>query len=143
MSRQLAETLVPNLQIHARSEGPFVVLDVAGELDLATQPDFERAVIDRLTTAPVVVDLSGLEFFAISSLSSLVVCHTAATSCGRELWFAAPSRQLVRLLHLSGLDDVLAVHRTVDEVVRRPLVTRQPAGASTPWSSTTRSESVR
>lgn len=106
------------------SEGdPFAVLRVSGELDLCTQDEFEQAVRRLLGSSPVVVDLSGVDFLAISALQSLLVCHRLAASMGRVLFFAEPSPQTVRLLQVSGLDTVLPVAPTVAGVVTPPAPT--------------------
>jgi anti-anti-sigma factor len=98
---------------------PFAVLRASGELDLHTQDEFEQAVRRLLDTSPVVVDLSGIDFLAISALQSLLVCHRLAASMGRVLFFAEPSPQTLRLLTVSGLDTVLPVAPTVADVVTR------------------------
>lgn len=105
-----------------RSE-PFVVLEAIGELDLDTQDEFERVVSRLLGTSSVVVDLSGVEFLAICALRSLIICHRLAGTAGHEVFYAEPSRQLVRLLTVSGLAEVLPVRASVAQTVSTSAVT--------------------
>ena len=105
------------LQLQPQKADPFVVLRATGELDLHTQDEFEREVARFLGATPVIVDLSGLDFLAISALRSLMVCHRQAATTGHELHYAEPSAQTLRLLSLSGLDAVLPVASTVAQVV--------------------------
>ena len=108
------------LQLQPQKADPFVVLRATGELDLHTQDEFEQAVRRLLSSSPVVVDLSGIDFLAISALRSLLVCHRLAASMGHVLFFAEPSRQTLRLLEVSGLDTVLPVAPTVAQVITPP-----------------------
>src|SRR5688500_10201618 len=117
MSQCWTEIVVQTLSLERQTSDPFVVLKPVGELDLQTQDDFEQAVAQLLGTSPVVIDLSRVEFLAISALRSLIACHQLARSLGYELFFAAPSRQILRLLAVSGLDGVLPLAPTVAQVI--------------------------
>ena len=90
------------LTLRSRASDPFAVFEVVGELDLHTQGEFEEAVSRQLVTSPVIVDLSGVEFLAISALRSLMVCHGIAGAEGRPLFYAGPTKQTVRLLSVAG-----------------------------------------
>ena len=48
-----------------------VVMAVAGELDVATAPEFEAALREHLAVAPVRLDLRGLSFMASSGIRVL------------------------------------------------------------------------
>lgn len=116
------------LRIESHSSDPYVVLKAVGELDLHTQDEFEHAVLEPLRSSPVVVDLSEVDFLAVSALRSLLACHGRAAADGRQLLFAQPSRQAVRLLSLAGLDRVLPVRPTVAEAVCESVVVLRPLG---------------
>ena len=105
------------LTLRSHTSEPFTVFEVVGELDLHTQGEFEEAVSRQLVTSPVIVDLSGVEFLAISALRSLMVCHGIAGAEGRPLFYAGPTRQTVRLLSVAGLDEVLPVRPSVADAV--------------------------
>ena len=105
------------LTIEPHDSDPFVVLKATGELDLATQDQFEQVVAGHLDSSPVVVDLSGVEFVDISALRSLVICHGLAGTSGHELFYADASRQALRLLSVAELDSVLPMRLSVAEAV--------------------------
>ena len=109
MSQHQTENLMQSLWLDPHVSDPFVVLRATGEVDLHNQHELERVVGELLERSPVVVDLSGLDFFAISALRSLIVCHNLAASRGHEVFYAEPPSQLARLLDISGLDAVLRV----------------------------------
>ena len=99
----------------APPDQPFVVVEVTGELDIDTQDGFEAEVSDHLRGCSVVIDLSRLEFMAISSLRSLLSCEQSATDWSRSLVYAGPPVQARRLLAVSGLDTVLRVSSSLDD----------------------------
>ena len=92
----------PTDQAADRSADPFVVFEVTGDLDLHTQDGFERAVGDRLKSSAVVVDLSGMEFLAVTSLRSMMVCHHLAAGEKHAIVYAGAPRQARRLLRVAG-----------------------------------------
>ena len=89
------------------------VLEMTGDLDLDTQARFESAVFGLLERGSVVVDLSRLDFLAISSLRSLVLCHRHARALCRHVVYAAPPAQARRLIAVARLDAVLPVQPSV------------------------------
>ena len=117
MLRFRTETPVQTLSIQPQTVDPFVVLRASGDLDLQTQDEFERVVGRHLQSSPVIVDLSAVDFLAISALRSLIVCHRLAGSLGHELHYAGPSQQTLRLLSISGLDALLPVASSVTEAI--------------------------
>lgn len=106
-----------SLLLQPHSADPFLVLEATGELDLHTQDEFEVEVGRYLGDSSVVVDLSGLDFLAISALRSLIVCHRRADPSGHQLFYAEASPQALRLLSVSGLDAVLPVAASVAQVL--------------------------
>ncbi len=89
------------------------VLEMSGDLDLETQAHFESEVFGLLERGSVVVDLSRLDFLAISSLRSLVLCHRRARSRFRHVVYADLPAQARRLLAVARLDGVLDVQPSV------------------------------
>ncbi len=63
----------------------------------------------------VIVDLEGLEFIDSSGLAALVRARQHARRAGFDLLLAAPQQQVLRMLAITRLIDVFAVHRCIDE----------------------------
>ena len=105
------------LSLDSRPSDHFTVVRAVGELDLHTQDDFEAVVSGHLTSDSVVVDLSDVEFLAISALRALMVCHAIAGGAGREIYYAGPTRQTRRLLDVAGLGETLSLRASVAEVI--------------------------
>jgi anti-anti-sigma factor len=84
-----------------------VVFELKGELDVDTQDTFEAAVCRELGSSSVVVDCSQLEFLAIASLRSLLLCQRSAQGTGHSLVYADVPAQARRLVSLAGVQDQL------------------------------------
>jgi anti-anti-sigma factor len=83
------------------------VVVVRGELDLATAPDLEAVVSERLDAGQeVVVDLRDLEFMDSSGLRVLVVAHTRATDSGGRFVIVRPpvGGEVAKIMSIAGID---------------------------------------
>jgi anti-sigma B factor antagonist len=86
------------------------VVDIGGELDIATADvavSYVRQIIDR-HRGPVIVDLSALGFCDASGLGALLRMAGYAKQAGRPFRLASPSRSLVKIMRITGLDRSLA-----------------------------------
>jgi anti-sigma B factor antagonist len=93
-----------------------LLVTLRGELDLATAPEVEAVVVERVRDgAHVVLDLRELEFMDSSGVRVIVAAHGAAQDGDGRLTIvrAAPGGAVQRVLEISGLEGVL-------ELVDRP-----------------------
>ncbi|PWR12807.1 anti-sigma factor antagonist [Micromonospora sicca] len=91
------------------------VLEVRGELDMATSPQL-REGLQRLVDAgdrQVVVDLAGVGFMDSSGLGALVVMFKALRDVGGRLSLAAVQPAVRRVLTVTSVDRVIHVHDSV------------------------------
>lgn len=109
-----------DLSLDQRKHGEWVVVEVGGELDLYTAPNFRESVLEAATdegSPKVIVDFHRLAFIDSSGLGAIIACLKNLRERGGELTLAAPDGSgLRRLLDLTGLDRVLTVYRSVDEI---------------------------
>jgi len=91
------------------------VLAVGGELDIATTAALRVEIIKILTATvnPVIIDLSGVSFCDASGLALLVGAQRRAERAGRSVVLAAPRPNVLKLLHVTGLDRAFTVHPTL------------------------------
>jgi anti-sigma B factor antagonist len=84
-------------------------LHVAGELDIATAPELERAVDAGLDgrSGEFRLDLSSLSFVDSTGAQALLHAHNAVESRGRRLVLVAAQRPVRRVLEIMGLCEVL------------------------------------
>ena len=94
------------------------LLTMEGEVDLATEGRLLAATEDALrasTGHPVIVDLSGLTFLSSSGIGHLVALDEQARAMGVPLRIVVGDAWSVfRPFAVMGLDEVLAVFRTID-----------------------------
>src|SRR5437879_963288 len=88
-----------------------------GEIDVASVPAF-RAQLLPLVQEPapsVVLDLSGVQFIDSAGLRVIVDGLTRARRRDGDLRLACPHASLRRTFEITGLDQVLSIHASVDE----------------------------
>ena len=90
--------------------GGRVYVTLRGELDIATAPELEQLVNERLDGGQeVVVDLRGLDFMDSSGIRVLVAAHARAGRTGTRVIVVrpAPSSAVAKIVEVSGLDGEL------------------------------------
>ncbi|WP_063830769.1 anti-sigma factor antagonist [Kitasatospora phosalacinea] len=106
-----------------------LVVRPEGELDhdsvAPLREALEQAVADP--SERLVVDCGGLEFCDSTGLNLLLRAHAAAGRAGLPLLLAAPGAVVARMLEITGADEVLDVHPSVEEALAAP-VTGPDAG---------------
>jgi anti-sigma B factor antagonist len=90
-----------------------VVVAVAGEIDVSTAPDLERALADAGAEKRVVLDLSECQFIDSSGLRTLLGARSAAESAGGSLVLVVSDPGLLRVFEVVGLGDILEIHDTL------------------------------
>ena len=106
---------IPRFRIDETLEGTTRILEVHGELELATAPTLGQRIRRPLFwegTEHVIVDLSGVVFLDSSGASALLLSVSHARALGRTLAFVCPDGDVLRRLKIYGLDSVLRVFPT-------------------------------
>jgi anti-sigma B factor antagonist len=88
------------------------VVTVRGELDLATAPELETALLERLDAGDdVVLDLRELEFMDSSGLRVLVTAHARAADGGPRFAIVRPlaGSEVAKILDIAGIEQQLDV----------------------------------
>jgi anti-anti-sigma factor len=105
----------PPFAIEVDEQAGRTVLNLIGELDLATVGELESAIGDRLRAGQhVIVDLRSLEFMDSSGVRALVAGHAAAADCDGSLVIVRAPRgtEVDRVIDVSGIATALGM---VDE----------------------------
>ena len=102
--------------------GDAVIVHLVGELDLYNAPDVRTALLDVCAEEPerLVVDLGEVAFVDSTALGVLIEARTKLSN-RRAFLLAAPGLETHRALQISGLDQHLSVHETVDAALDAPL----------------------
>jgi anti-anti-sigma factor len=108
-----------NFKVEIRDGEQAVVVDVAGELDLASSPALEEELESEQVTGAsmVIVDLRALEFMDSTGLSVLVRAHQRALDGGQQFAVVKGPQQVQRLLSLTGVADRLTLADSPEELL--------------------------
>jgi anti-sigma B factor antagonist len=103
--------MASSFQVDVRYEGGAPLLAVSGELDLASSPTLEQELQRVTVKSPtlIIIDLRDLEFMDSTGLSVLIRAHQQAQQSGYRLGIVNGSRQIRRLLSLTGVADRLTI----------------------------------
>ena len=109
------------LTVDIDTRGSAVVVSVRGELDLATVPVL-RARLDTVgevsgSPSPLVVDLSAVTFIGSAGLALLVDLHNKCGERGIPLALVATGSVVPRAIQVTALDQVFAMHTTVEDAI--------------------------
>jgi anti-anti-sigma factor len=103
-----ADTRPSSLSLALAREGPAIVVEVGGPLDMATVDPLVD-LVDRLVAgrppAVLVLDLSGVTFFCAAGVNALLTVRRRVGSAGCTLVVRRPSRITVAVLDIVGLKD--------------------------------------
>ncbi|WP_246212728.1 STAS domain-containing protein [Streptomyces abyssomicinicus] len=101
------------------THGPLAVAAVGGEIDFHTAPMLRSRVLELIEQGRVrlVLDLSQVGFCDSAGLNALINIWHAAQSQGGAMALAAVPARLDRMLKLTGLDTVLAIHPTAADAI--------------------------
>ena len=99
-----------------------VVVQLVGELDLYNAPELRTALLEVCAEEPerLVIDLGRVDFVDSTALGVLIEVRTKLAN-RRSFLLAAPGRETHRALRISGLDQHLSVHESVDDALSTPV----------------------
>jgi anti-sigma B factor antagonist len=100
------QQVAPLALSHRVVPGGEVIVDIVGELDIATTAmavSYVKDVLDH-HHGPVIVDLTALRFCDARGLTALVRMANYAEQTGLPFMLASPSPLLVKLMRITGLD---------------------------------------
>jgi anti-anti-sigma factor len=107
------------LTIGRQSEGGVAVVDVDGDLDVATVDDADAALQEALSAGePVVVDLVDVGFIDSTGMRSMIEARRRSNELGVPMVLVCPGNAAVwRLLELTGTTGFFAVQETRAEAI--------------------------
>jgi anti-sigma B factor antagonist len=91
-----------------RQIGDFLVVSLTGELDMATAPEFERAIERAQGGSAIVVDLRELTFTDSTGIRSLLQVYAAGRDGHSTVSFIRGQSHVQRVLQLAGVEQLLA-----------------------------------
>jgi anti-sigma B factor antagonist len=110
---------VTDLSIVSRTINTSRVLELAGELDLATVETF-RDLLRGLSLEErqqLVIDLTGLHFCDSSGIAALLSARARALAVHGEIMLAGVPNHLRRVLAVVGLDQMFPMYPTTQDAI--------------------------
>jgi anti-sigma B factor antagonist len=107
-------------EVSDSEESGVLVLNAGGEIDVATSPELHELLVELIERAPqlVIVDLTGVSFIDSTGLGVLVGAVRDLRAGGRDMRLVVTQPQIIKLLELTGLDEVFSVVSNTRDAVR-------------------------
>ena len=88
------------------------VVSVMGEVDMATAPSLEQALLDATEdrTGEVIVDLTGCNFFDSTGLHALLATREQLERSNRPLTVALSNPSVLKIFQITGLDELFEIY---------------------------------
>ena len=107
-------TLPDEFKISVETRGAATVVQVTGEVDLATHEELSERLREAAgAKKPVIVDLSGCPFIDSSGIRALLLGEREAD----RLAIAGAGAQVVRILEMTGVTQAVPVHDSVEKAL--------------------------
>lgn len=138
----VADNVPPLFHASTRSVGTWRILQVAGELDMATAPQLQEALIKAMTVhdqpPSLILDLTDVGFCDASGLRVLVAAQRSIQRRHGRLRLICPEGRLLRILRIAQLPCLLLVYPTLDRALNddAALAHRSDHGGSYAHSAT-------
>ena len=108
-----------HLDLSTRLLGTRAVVSVGGEVDLETASQLGEHALDAMhhVSPRIVLDLTDVSFMDSTGLKVLVTIERRAQLAGGSFALVGASPPVLRILNLTGLDQVFTLHASTDELV--------------------------
>jgi anti-sigma B factor antagonist len=105
-----------DLGLHVSHHGTWTVVAVRGEVDVATAPRLREQLIALVAQGEtrLVVDLEAVDFLDSTGLGVLIGALKRVRLAGGDLSLVCTHARILKVLEITGLTQVFAVHPTVD-----------------------------
>ncbi len=108
-----------DIKVGTRTSGHWAIVDVEGEVDVFTAPKLREQIVALLgeDANRIVVNLARVEFMDSTGLGVLVGGLKRVKEREGTLALAGAHGTVLRVLNITGLDSVFALHETVEQAL--------------------------
>lgn len=117
MGLLLQRRSTPALTVHHDDGVP--VISVTGDVDMATDNAISAEIGDQLAMRPraLIIDLTEVTFLGLAGVTLLVAAAAMAQRSGVRLAVVASRRAVLRVLELTGVNQLLDLHPTLPDAL--------------------------
>lgn len=107
-----------DLVLTDREEPPYHVIEVSGEIDVATAPKFKQKVVEAIDAGHtrLIIDIESVAFLDSTGLGVLVGALKRVRALDGSLDIVCTSDRLMRIFKITGLDKVFGLHASIDDL---------------------------
>lgn len=109
--------MAANLTIDELTHDGHSVLAIGGEIDLATAPELEAVLTEKVDGGKTIIDLSEVGFIDSTGLRVLLTVHEAAESAGGQIVLITAEGPVTKLFEITGVQDLLHLATSRDAAV--------------------------
>ncbi len=104
------------MEYSKRTEGPYTIISLSGEVDLHYSPQVREQLLGCLKgDQNVLVDLSAVSYIDSSGVASLVEGFQVAKKKSLKFGLVGVSDSAMQVFQLARLDKVFPIHQTVSD----------------------------
>ena len=94
------------------------VITVSGEVDLATSPELDTAIIAAIEsgTSSVAIDLTDVSFMDSSGLGVIVRGLKRCREADKDLDLVITNERVLKVFGITGLDQVITIHHSIADI---------------------------
>ena len=106
------------MQIATTPDSDRYVITVSGEVDLATSPALDTAIIAAIEsgTSSVAIDLTDVSFMDSSGLGVIVRGLKRCREADKDLDLVITNERVLKVFGITGLDQVIPIHASIQDI---------------------------
>ncbi|MGH3458463.1 STAS domain-containing protein [Aeromicrobium sp.] len=103
------------LTLASRTDGPFKIIEVGGEIDVYTAPRLREAIVAAIEAGHtrLVIDVENVDFLDSTGLGVLVGALKKVRGDGGTLDIVCTQERILKIFDITGLDKVFGLHDSV------------------------------
>lgn len=94
------------------------VITVSGEVDLASSPELDTAIIAAIKfgSSSLVIDLTDVSFMDSSGLGVIVRGLKRCREADKDLDLVITNERVLKVFGITGLDQVIPIHDSIEDI---------------------------
>ncbi len=106
------------MQIETTPDSDRYVITVSGEVDLATSPELDTAIIAAIKSgsSSLVIDLTDVSFMDSSGLGVIVRGLKRCREADNDLDLVITNERVLKVFGITGLDQVIPIHDSIEDI---------------------------